>query len=597
MTQRTTVEVTAFGADPGGTRDSAAAVAAALRAARAVPGPVTVRFPPGRYHLYPERAERRDLYVSNTVGADRRHLTKTVALLVEDARDLVVDGRGAALVLHGAQTAFAAIDSADVRFEGFSFDYVTPRVVDATVAGAGTDGGTAWRELALPADTRFRIDGTRVTWLGEPSPADGRPYWTGTDAMEYTQVHDPVGRRTWRDRNPLFDDVAAVRELPGRRLRLEYRHADAPRDTGLVYQMRTTVRDHPGAFVGGSERVEIRDVSAHYLHGFGLVGQMSRDLTVSGVRFRADPATGRTSAGFADFVNLSSMAGHVRIDGCVFDGPHDDPVNVHGTYLVVAERAADDVVTLAYRHPETAGFPAFRPGDTVEFTARATLDTAAGFTARVTAADGPHDRDDALDRRLTTVTLDRPLPCEVTPEQWVAENVTATASVSIVGNHFVNVPTRGVLVTTRRPVLIEDNVFDGVSMAGVYVSADAREWYESGPVAGLTVRNNTFLRPAAPAVLIEPTNTVPDPARPVHRDIEISGNLFVDAPHPVVRARSVAGLTVTGNRLAGAGAADFTESALVATEGCSDVVVAGNAADTSAAAAAIPRPPRENTKP
>ncbi|MBG7697732.1 right-handed parallel beta-helix repeat-containing protein [Streptomyces sp. MC1] len=575
MALRTMVDVTAFGADPSGTRDSAAAVADALRAACAATAPVTVRFPPGRYHLYPERAERRDLYVSNTVGADRRHLSKTIALLVENAHDLVIDGRGAALVLHGAQTAFAAIDSADVRFEGFSFDYVSPRVVDATVADAGTDGVTAWRELALPADTRFRIDGTTVTWLGEPSPVDGEPYWTGTNAMEYTQLHDPVARRTWRDRNPLFDDVAAVRQLPGHRLRLSYHFADAPGDVGLVYQMRTTVRDHPGAFISGSERVEIRDVAAHYLHGFGLVGQMSRDLTVRDVRFRADPATGRTSAGFADFINLSSMAGHVRIADCVFDGPHDDPINVHGTYLVVADRVADDIVTLAYRHPETAGFPAFRPGDTIEFTARATLDTAAGFTARLTAADGPHDRDDAHDRRIMTVTLDRPLPPTVTPEHWVAENVTATASVHIVGNHFVNVPTRGVLVTTRRPVVIEGNLFDGVTMAGVYVSADAEEWYESGPVADLTIRDNTFLRPSTPAVLIAPTNPVLDPAHPVHRNVTISGNVFEDAQAPVVRARSVRGLTVTGNHLTGTGAGAYTESRLVAAEGCSDVVVEG----------------------
>ncbi|MET9879003.1 right-handed parallel beta-helix repeat-containing protein [Actinacidiphila glaucinigra] len=575
MALRTVFDVTAFGADPSGTSDSAAAVAEALRAACAATGPVTLRFPPGRYHLYPERAERRDLYVSNTVGTDRRYLSKTIALLVENANDLVVEGRDAALVLHGAQTAFAAIDSTDIRFEGFSFDYVSPRVVDAEVADAGTDGVTAWRELALPADTRFRIDGTAVTWLGEPSPADGQPYWTGTNAMQYTQVHDPAARRTWRDRNPLFDGVTAVRQLPGHRLRLSYSSSNAPCDVGLVYQMRTTVRDHPGALVSGSERVEVRDVSAHYLHGFGLVGQMSRDLTVRDVRFRADPATGRTSAGFADFINLSSMAGHVRIADCVFDGPHDDPINVHGTYLVVAERVADNVVTLAFRHPETAGFSAFRPGDTIEFTARATLDSAAGFTASLTAVDGPHDRDDAYDRRVMTVSLDRPLPPTVTPEDWVAENVTATASVHIVGNHFVNVPTRGVLVTTRRPVVIEGNLFDGVTMASVYVSADAEEWYESGPVADLTIRDNTFLRPSAPAVLIEPTSAVLDTAHPVHRNVTINDNVFEDAHTPVVRARSVGGLTVTGNHLRGASAEAFTETDLVVTEVCSDVVVEG----------------------
>ncbi|MET9017726.1 hypothetical protein ABZX74_43810 [Streptomyces olivaceoviridis] len=133
------------------------------------------------------------------------------------------------------------------------------------------------------------------------------------------------------------------------------------------------------------------------------------------------------------------------------------------------------------------------------------------------------------------------MPPTVTPEHWVAENVTATASVHIVGNHFVNVPTRGVLVTTRRPVVIEGNLFDGVTMAGVYVSADAEEWYESGPVADLTIRDNTFLRPSTPAVLIAPTNTVRDPAHPVHRNVTISGTVFEDADAPIVRAAPSAG--------------------------------------------------------
>lgn len=44
---------------------------------------------------------------------------------------------------------------------------------------------------------------------------------------------------------------------------------------------------------------------------------------------------------------------------------------------------------------------------------------------------------------------------------------------TITGNRFVNVPTRGVLVTTRRPVIIERNVFDAVTMHSVFVSSDA----------------------------------------------------------------------------------------------------------------------------
>ncbi|WP_435812211.1 hypothetical protein [Streptomyces olivaceoviridis] len=55
-------------------------------------------------------------------------------------------------------------------------------------------------------------------------------------------------------------------------------------------------------------------------------------------------------------------------------------------------------------------------------------------------------------------------------------------------------------------------------------------------------------------LLIAPTNTVLDPAHPVHRNVTISGNVFEDAAAPAVRARSVRGLAVTGNHLTGTGA-------------------------------------------
>ncbi|AEY85570.1 hypothetical protein SHJG_0292 [Streptomyces hygroscopicus subsp. jinggangensis 5008] len=95
----------------------------------------------------------------------------------------------------------------------------------------------------------------------------------------------------------------------------------------------------------------------------------------------------------------------------------------------------------------------------------------------------------------------------------------------------------------------------------------------AGPVADLTIRVSTCRRPSTPVVLIAPTNTVLDPAHPVHRNVTISGNVFEDAAAPAVRARSVRGLAVTGNHLTGTGTGAVTESGLVAVGGCSDVVV------------------------
>ena len=367
------VDVVAFGADSTGLTDSAPAVAAALRHAKGLEGPVTIAFSEGTYQLFPEHAETRELYVSNTVGADQRYRDKTIGLLVEDLHDVTIDGRGAKLIYHGLQTAFAAIRSTNVTFTNFSFDYAAPKVIDATVAEAGVSDGRAYRILSIPVGSPYQVDGRSITWLGETSPATGTPYWSGVDGLEYTQIHDPVARRTWRDDNPLFTDVAAMTDLGDRRVRIDYTTATPPRDAGLVYQMRLIEREEPGAFIWESKNVTLRSIDAHYLQTFGIVGQFSEDITIDQVNFAPDPDSGRSTASFADFIQLSSIKGDVTITRCVFDGPHDDPINIHGTYLEVVGKPAPDTLTLAYEHPQTAGFPQFYPGDEVEFVNKLTM--------------------------------------------------------------------------------------------------------------------------------------------------------------------------------------------------------------------------------
>ncbi|MEC3978403.1 hypothetical protein [Amycolatopsis sp. H20-H5] len=142
--------------------------------------------------------------------------------------DVTIDGRGAELVYHGLQTAFASIRSTNVTFTNFSFDYAAPKVIDATVAAAGVTAGHAYRVLSVPAGSPYRVNGTHITWLGETSPATGQPYWSGVDGPEYTQIHDPVAQKTWRGDNPLFSSVAAVTDLGGRRVRIDYTTSAAP---------------------------------------------------------------------------------------------------------------------------------------------------------------------------------------------------------------------------------------------------------------------------------------------------------------------------------------------------------------------------------
>ncbi|WP_203882457.1 right-handed parallel beta-helix repeat-containing protein [Planotetraspora kaengkrachanensis] len=539
------LDVTGFGAVPGSRSDAGPAVAAALAAAAAVGGPVVVRFAPGEYHLWPEGAARRELYVSNTVGDDPAFRVKTIALLIESVDDLVIVGEGARLVLHGVQTTFAVIDSRRVRLQGLEFDFAVPTVVDATVVDAGIAAGRAFRVIRVPEATLFAVEGASVRWHGEVVGSGGVA-WQGWDALDYTQIHDPAVGRTWRGANPLFEHVRSIRSVGEREIRIDYEHAEMPADGGLVYQMRSTTRDHPGGLVLDSSEVTLSGVRFRFLHGFGVVAQMSRDVTVEQCEFQTPPGSGRHSAGFADFVQFSGCSGQVAVRDCVFDGPHDDPINIHGTYLRVAGQPDRRTLALEYVHRETAGFAQFAPGDVVEVVDRATLEPVASATVEQVWQPSGRDHDRPL--RGIVVRVDTELPGDLAG--WAAvENVTRTPAVHIARNVFRNVPTRGVLVTTRRRVVIEGNRFERMGMAGVHVSGDADEWWESGPVRDLTIRGNEFVEPGGPAVFVDPRNSRSGPGCAVHSGVVVEGNRFVLDGVPALDAKSTRGIRFTGNHI------------------------------------------------
>ena len=337
-------------------------------------------------------------------------------------------------------------------------------------------------------------------------------------------------------------------------------------------------RTEPGAFTWQSKNVTMRSMNAYYLQSFGVVGQFSENISIDKVNFAPDPKSGRSTASFADFVQMSGIKGKVSITRNLFDGPHDDPINIHGTYLEVVGQPGPNTLTLAYEHPQTAGFPQFAPGDEVEFTTKRTMVPPADAHAKVTAVDGPSGMDHDKPLTTMTVTFDRPVPAGVETGGTVVENITATPSVVISGNVFRDVPTRGVLVTTRKPVLITGNRFDGMSMASIYVSADAYQWCESGPVADLTIRGNSFTRPTGPVIFVEPTNQVIDPANPVHHNISVDHNTFDIGDVTVVNAKSVGGFGFTGNtvrRLDGPDHPPYT-SPLFVFHGSSGIRIAHN---------------------
>lgn len=568
---QTVLCVTDYGADPAGEKDSTMAVQAALEAARNTPGPVTLRFPKGEYHFYKDNAQKRVWHTSNTDSCS--HPEKTAAILLEDQEDLTLDGEGSLFLLHGNLMALAVVRSRRIVLRGFAWDFAVPTVSELTVTGFGRKMRSDYTDFYIAGAFPFAVTGRRrLLWTGGDRLDGTGPYWTEKNQHNGWSVvgYDPnagISRRYSILQGP-FARVRKIERMASNRVRVFYfGKRPGVQKPGMVYELcASKTRETAGAFNWESEDLLIEKVNVHFMHGFGWLTQMCKNVTYRGCRFMPRPGTGKFTTSFADLIHASGVGGTMTIENCVFGHAHDDPINLHGTFTRVEKRLDTRTLQLRYVHKQQGGFPQYHAGDEVVFYARDTLAPLCGKeeTYRVVKTVDPGAGGNSL--KMMTVTFDRDLPEEITAQigpqpKYVAENVTYTAEVVIRNNFFTSIPTRGILCTQRRKVLIENNVFQNMAMASIFLSNDSNEWYESGPIRDLTIRGNTFyIRPAGqtewkykPAVYIHPEvkggTSKLSADTPVHRNITIEENIFHMGHDGVVRAEGVAGLTFRRNRV------------------------------------------------
>lgn len=493
----------------------------------AAEGDAVINLAPGAtYHVYRGSAVPKLRYISNTTSErENQDNTKYIALYFKDARNVVLNGNGAKIVTHGELTTFALEQCEGITLKNFTLDAADPSVPELTI----TESSDRHVRVKVTEPSRYEIaSDSTFYWIGEG--------WRFTDGL--AQVYFPDRKITWRYDNPIKKGMKAVEAEPGI---VDFHYdGEQPFRKGEIYQMRHTIRNQVCGFINESKDVTLEDINLQFIGNFGIVSQNSADITIEGCRMAPEGNSGRTCAGFADFLQFSGCRGDIDVTNCYFSGAHDDAINVHGTHLRIMEQPTDKSLRVRYMHDQSWGFNSFYPGDSVEIVNVHTL--LGKYAGRVTESK-------QLDNYEWLITLDKKVEKLDLEDGRAVENVSATPSLKVTGCYFTLVPTRGILVTTRRKVEICDNVFDKIPMPAIHVSDDARGWYESGPVRDVTIRGNKFIECGSPVVLVKPE--IDRNEGPVHRGVKITDNEFVMREGVAVETTATADVTVSGNKISG----------------------------------------------
>lgn len=540
-----------------------------------------IRFEKGEYHFYADFCENEIIYASNT-DSDRFPLKKS-AINISGHKNLTLDGNGSLFVMHGKMIAVKVSYSENITFKNFVWDFPVAGTLEMKLVNKGC----LYCDYELPEFCQWEIKGRSLHWF-EKSVFNGSYYWhnIGQSESYCVVVHDEktgnLSRYSVSD-GP-FVLCTGIKKLSKNKIRVfSLKPLNKMISAGDTIEICTDKkRDCVGAFYLESKNLIAENIGVRYMHGFGWLTQMCENVVFKGCDFIPDEKSDRKCTSFADLIHVSGAKGKIHIEDCSFSNAHDDPINIHGTYTVVKKKFDGNTLLLEYAHNQQRGFKQYHEGDKVVFHLREDLQAfEKGREFTVKSAVAPLEGE--CNSKQMLVTFTEKLPDEICiKDKYAVENVTYTPDVYIGNCHFYSIPTRGILCTTKGEVIIENNVFDGMTMASIYLSDDCNNWYESGHIENMLIRNNTFIikkppvfKGAKPAILIEPV--VPDISKAenaVHRNIRIESNTFYLEHSNAVDALLTENLTIKNNEIFNDGAEENLTAFSV--KKCENVLIEDN---------------------
>jgi hypothetical protein len=525
-----TIDVTTFGVQPNSFADATAGVQKAIEACRKQDTSL-ISFPTGRYDFWPDKATETHYYISNTSSENEVPVkTQRVGLMLKKLKNITIEGNNSVFVFHGKMITWVIDSGEHITIRNLSVNYERPGISEMTIKEISPTTVIA----TIHPDSKFAIINDKLECYGEK--------WV-TRNFHAVLVRPQQGVLLYSDWQPFLESKAAI--IAPLTIQFTGDFSKFKANPGDVLTIRDRYRDYVGAFQNRSKNISLHNLHMNSMHGLGIVSQFSENLHYDSVFIEPAKGSGRVIASSADGMHFSGCKGQITINHCRFNGMHDDPVNVHGTHLLVTEVVSPTTLKLRFMHSQTYGFAAFITGDSVAYLHSQSLQI---FSYGVVKSAK------LITEREMLVEMQQPFSGNLRSGDAL-ENITWTPSVTIQNSRFEGTITRGTLITTRRKVVIENNVYYRTGMQAILIANDAFGWYESGPVTDVTIRNNQFIEcgynsfPGNYIISIDPQIHQSVPNYYVHKNIRIENNIFKVYDYPVLSANSTNGLLFAGNTI------------------------------------------------
>jgi len=567
---QTAVNAADYGLREG--EDGARAIAAALEACKRT-GARRLILPRGNYFISRDEAAEKYLWITNNDMGLKR-----IAFHLDGFDRLTIDGQGSLLTFSGMIIPFVIERSADITLCNLRIDWDRPFFFQGEVTASDPERNTF--DLKVHEECVYQLRRDEVIFRGKPIadpelwkmwPLPVTPLLTWEQNIHWNMWFDSKTKRpvVGEAQYKLEPQPKAEEPAPGL---IRFHHAaerlPEPGMTLVIKGKKEPNRASPAIVLDRSRNILLEDVTIHHAGAIGVIGQRTENVTMRRLRVCLPPGSSRVCTTTADATHFNGCRGRIVFEECLFENMLDDATNVHGSYLNVVRAEGRHTLVCRVMHAQQLGMPFAGPGDRLRLFTKYDLQPYAELTVRSVRE---------FNCEFYAIAFEEPAADALKPESAV-DNASWQAEVLMRDCVIRNNRSRSVLLQTGGKVVLERNLFEASSFAGIMFEGDGTFWWEAGKVEDVLIQNNTFRGVMGPVLMFAPqVDASRNPKARYHRNIRFVGNRIEAFRRKLIRAHAVEGLEIRGNTVVQScsGGADEAEPVFDFTA-CSKIVIEEN---------------------
>lgn len=497
----------------------------------------TLLFEKGEYHFFEENTIRRFFAVSNNSACE-----KNIAILIENADGLTVDGGGSVFVFHELVFPIVITNSKNVTIKNIIFDRVCSPFVQMQMCDISNKGF----KLAIDREKfPYHIDNGALVFERDWGEFSGLDHIFDLHAhsvrhnVEYLVTGDCRESTKKLAAGHVCTDVEEVDGGVYCRYRTDREYSHHFFEGEHIMALIDGRRDFDMIFAQYSETLKISDIEIRCAVGMGFIAQCSRDIEIDKFRTALNE-DGECVPLTADALHFVNCSGNVEIHNCRITDTADDAINVHGMYTEV-ERVEENTLYVRIMHHEQKHFMLYEKSDRIILIQPGTLDEVGEWVVE----NAEFVNTDGTLIKIQGRKIHEDVPIDA---GFFAELPYKMPNVHVHDNEFDRYP--NVRLSGSGEILVENNKFS--NSASALVSIDVpKYWYESGRLGHLIFRNNCLDncngKHGDKFIQIGVRGKEPSDCPKIHKKVEIYGNRFSNIKCYAMDISGVRELTIRDN--------------------------------------------------